>query len=110
MPDKAIDLIDEAAAGVKLLPANDDEPREVNEGHIEDTVSRMAQIPSKQVSIDDKAALKSLDEDLMKVVFGQEEAVRRLTEAIPDGSCWPKKQRETHWQFPLHRSYRGWQD
>ena len=82
LPDKAIDLIDEAAAGVKLLPANDDEPREVNEGHIEDTVSRMAQIPSKQVSIDDKAALKSLDEDLMKVVFGQEEAVRRLTEAI----------------------------
>ncbi len=82
LPDKAIDLIDEAAAGVKLTPANDDEVKEVNETHIEETVSRMAQIPPKQVSVDDKTALKNLDADLMKVVFGQEPAVQRLTEAI----------------------------
>ena len=82
LPDKAIDLIDEAAAGAKLTPANDDEVKEVNETHIEETVSRMAQIPPKQVSVDDKTALKNLDADLMKVVFGQEPAVQRLTEAI----------------------------
>jgi ATP-dependent Clp protease ATP-binding subunit ClpA len=83
LPDKAIDLIDEAAAGVKLEPANDDsEQKIVTEIHIEETVSRIAQIPPKQVSVDDKSALKNLDKDLMKVVFGQEGAVAKVTEAI----------------------------
>ena len=83
LPDKAIDLIDEAAAGVKLVPANDDaEEKRVTEIHIEETVSRIAQIPPKQVSVDDKSALKNLDKDLMKVVFGQEGAVAKVTEAV----------------------------
>jgi ATP-dependent Clp protease ATP-binding subunit ClpA len=86
LPDKAIDLIDEAAAGLKLVPrpeglAEDDLPH-VTEIHIEETVARMAQIPPKQVSHDDKSALKELEEDLKKVVFGQDNAIEMVANAI----------------------------
>jgi ATP-dependent Clp protease ATP-binding subunit ClpA len=148
LPDKAIDLIDEAGAGVKLQatmpaakkkadeaekaddaadeaekaeaeadavaraavdtvapepsddtregqalddeteehPAVEDEDRanwpHVTEAHIEETVARMAQIPPKQVSVDDKEALKSLEDDLKRVVFGQDKAIEEVANAI----------------------------
>jgi len=83
LPDKAIDLIDEAAAGLKLVPRAKDAPKPVvTEKEIEECVARMAQIPPKQVSVDDKSALKSLDLDLRKVVFGQDKAIEQVATAI----------------------------
>ncbi len=83
LPDKAIDLIDEAAAGKKLLVRAADAPKPVvTDKDIEECVARMAQIPPKQVSVDDKLALKSLESDLKKVVFGQDNAVEQVATAI----------------------------
>jgi len=83
LPDKAFDLIDEAAAGLKLVPKKEGDPTPiVTEKHIEETVARMAQIPPKQVSVDDKQALKDLEGDLNKVVFGQQKAIEQVATAI----------------------------
>jgi ATP-dependent Clp protease ATP-binding subunit ClpA len=83
LPDKAFDLIDEAAAGLKLKPRVEGDPTPVvTEKHIEETVARMAQIPPKQVSVDDKQALKGLEGDLKKVVFGQDKAIDQVAMAI----------------------------
>jgi ATP-dependent Clp protease ATP-binding subunit ClpA len=83
LPDSAIDLIDEAAAGLKLVsrPVDAPPPR-VMAFDIEETVARMAQVPPKQVSVDDKTALKSLEPDLKKVVFGQDKAIEQVAMAI----------------------------
>jgi ATP-dependent Clp protease ATP-binding subunit ClpA len=79
LPDKAIDLIDEAGADAKLeLP----EGAVIGVERIENVVARMAQIPPKQVSANDKSALKSLESDMMQVVFGQERAIKELATAI----------------------------
>lgn len=86
LPDKAIDLIDEAAAGLKLKSIPDGAAADfkwvVGEREIEETVARIAQIPPKQVSADDKGALKNLERDLNQVVFGQEPAITQLVTAI----------------------------
>jgi len=83
LPDKAFDLIDEAAAGLKLVKRKEGDPvPTVTEKHIEETVARMAQIPPKQVSVDDKQALKDLEIDLKKVVFGQDGAIEQVATAI----------------------------
>ncbi|HEX9619483.1 MAG TPA: ATP-dependent Clp protease ATP-binding subunit ClpA [Polyangiaceae bacterium] len=78
LPDKAIDLLDEAGADTKLGSG----PKEVGVDRIEIVVARMAQIPPRQVSSDDKSALKSLESDLKEVVFGQDRAIRELATAI----------------------------
>jgi len=77
MPDKAIDLLDEAGADAKLAGR-----RLVLPEHIETVVARMAQIPPKQVSSSDKTSLQNLEADLKKVVFGQERAIEELATAI----------------------------
>ncbi len=86
LPDKAIDLIDEAAAGLKLKvrPENSTEDFKwtVTPKHIEETVARIAQIPTKQVTSDDKRALASLETRLNSVVFGQERPIAQLASAI----------------------------
>jgi ATP-dependent Clp protease ATP-binding subunit ClpA len=83
LPDKAFDLIDEAAAGKKLVPKKAGEGTPVvTEVDIEATVARMAQIPPKQVSVDDTQALKDLDGDLKRVVFGQDKAIEQVATAI----------------------------
>jgi ATP-dependent Clp protease ATP-binding subunit ClpA len=86
LPDKAIDLVDEAAAGIKLKArpenANDSFFRVVSEKDIEETIARMAQIPSKQVSHDDKKILSHLEIDLKKLVFGQDSAIAEVVSAI----------------------------
>jgi ATP-dependent Clp protease ATP-binding subunit ClpA len=78
-PDKAIDLLDESGADTKL---ESDEGATVTVERVEAVVSRMAQIPPRQVSTDDKTALKNLDADLHKVVFGQDRALTELVTAI----------------------------
>jgi ATP-dependent Clp protease ATP-binding subunit ClpA len=79
LPDKAIDLMDEAGADAKLeLGAG----AQIDTSRIEQVVARMAQVPPKQVSSDDKSALKNLAKQLREVVFGQDEAIEELASAI----------------------------
>ncbi len=83
LPDKAIDLIDEAAAGLKLKKAKGDKRKPVvTEVEIEKTVARIAQIPPKQLSQDDEEALGNLESDLKNIVFGQDMAIDELTTSI----------------------------
>jgi ATP-dependent Clp protease ATP-binding subunit ClpA len=79
MPDKAIDLVDEAGADAKLEDPSDST---VRVERIEAVVARMAQIPPRQVSSSDKTALKNLEIDLAGVVFGQSRALKELSTAI----------------------------
>ncbi|MFO0571802.1 MAG: ATP-dependent Clp protease ATP-binding subunit ClpA [Polyangiaceae bacterium] len=79
LPDKAIDLMDEAGADAKL---EDGDGAKVGVERVEAVVARMAQIPPRQVSSSDKTALKNLEEDLRQVVFGQDRAIRELATAI----------------------------
>ena len=81
LPDKAIDVIDEAAAAQNLLPPS---RRKVTIGQkeVEATIATMARIPPKHVSRDDKVALASLEDDLKRLVFGQDAAITALSSAI----------------------------
>jgi ATP-dependent Clp protease ATP-binding subunit ClpA len=79
LPDKAIDLIDEAGAAARLAHGPD---HVITEHDIELVVAKMAQIPPKQVSTNDKAQLKSLEQDLRGAIFGQDAAVAQLASAI----------------------------
>ena len=81
LPDKAIDLIDEAGAALKLL-SGDKKRTTVTHKDIERILATMAQIPTKQVSRDDKEVMKHLDEELKKVIFGQDKAVAELSVAV----------------------------
>ncbi|MGA0265099.1 MAG: ATP-dependent Clp protease ATP-binding subunit ClpA [Lysobacterales bacterium] len=81
LPDKAIDVIDEAGARQRLLP-EDERKTDLDEHDIEDIVARMARIPPKQVSRSDRDALRNLERDLRLVVFGQDEAIEALAAAI----------------------------
>lgn len=81
LPDKAIDVIDEAGARQRLLP-EDKRKSIVDVSEIEYIVARMARIPPKQVSASDRDVLKSLDRNLKMVVFGQDEAIDSLASAI----------------------------
>jgi ATP-dependent Clp protease ATP-binding subunit ClpA len=81
LPDKAIDVIDEAGARQRLLP---EEARSgvVDVPDIEFIIARMARIPAKQVSASDRDVLRNLDRNLKMVVFGQDMAIDSLTSAI----------------------------
>ncbi|WP_423820899.1 ATP-dependent Clp protease ATP-binding subunit ClpA [Salinisphaera sp. SPP-AMP-43] len=81
LPDKAIDLIDEAGARLRLRPSTK-RRKTVQVRDIEEMVSRIARIPSKTVSRDDRAVLETLDRDLKLVIFGQDKAVDSLASAI----------------------------
>jgi len=81
LPDKAIDVIDEAGARQRMLP--DDERKKVLDEHdIESVIAHMARIPPKQVSRSDRDALRTLERDLKLTVFGQDEAIDALAAAI----------------------------
>ncbi len=81
LPDKAIDVIDEAAAAQNLLPKSR-RKQTIGQREIETTVATMARIPPKHVSRDDKAVLVSLESDLKRLVFGQDAAISALASAI----------------------------
>jgi len=81
LPDKAIDVIDEAGAKQRLLP-EDERKILLDEGDIEQIIAHMARIPAKQVSRSDRDALKNLERDLKLVVYGQDEAITALSAAI----------------------------
>jgi len=81
LPDKAIDVIDEAGANIQLRPASKRKKR-IDVGDVESIVAKIARIPPKKVSLSDTESLKHLDRDLKMVVFGQDEAIDILTSAI----------------------------
>ena len=81
LPDKAIDVIDEAGAAQRILPKSR-QRKLIGKQDIEEIVAKIARVPSTQVSSDDRRALKNLDRDLKAVVFGQDEAINALTQAI----------------------------
>ncbi len=81
MPDKAIDVIDEAGAAQQLLPPSK-RKKSVGATDVEQVVAKIARIPSTQVTTSDKRALKDLDEKLKMVVFGQDEGIDQLANAI----------------------------
>ena len=81
LPDKAIDVIDEAGASRKLLPPSR-RRKTIGVAEIEYVVSKMARIPSKTVSTSDKDVLRTLERDIKLVVFGQDRAIETLASAI----------------------------
>ncbi|GHY43839.1 ATP-dependent Clp protease ATP-binding subunit ClpA [Vibrio cholerae] len=81
LPDKAIDVIDEAGARARLMPASR-RKKTVGVAEIESMVAKMARIPEKSVSTSDKDILKNLDQKMKMLVFGQDAAIDVLTEAI----------------------------
>ena len=81
LPDKAIDVIDEVGASVKLLPASR-RPKKVTVQMVENTIARMAKIPPKTVVADEHARLKTLRDDIKKAIFGQDEAIDKIVDAI----------------------------
>src|SRR3989440_3241120 len=81
LPDKAIDVIDEAGAAVKLLPP-EKRPKTIRPKDVETVVARMAKIPPKTVVSDEKDRLRELDAELKAVIYGQDHAIEQITNAI----------------------------
>ncbi|HQV13106.1 MAG TPA: AAA family ATPase, partial [Nitrospira sp.] len=81
LPDKAIDVIDEAGAAQRILPKSK-QKKTIGKGEIEEIVAKIARIPPRSVSSDDKNALRNLHRDLKNVVFGQDPAIDALAKAI----------------------------
>jgi len=81
LPDKAIDVIDEAGAAQRILPVAK-RKKTITKAEVEEIVAKIARIPPASVSSDDRSKLKSLERDLKSVVFGQEAAIEALAAAI----------------------------
>jgi len=81
LPDKAIDVIDEVGASRMLLPAHK-RPKTVTVRNVEEVVAKIARIPPKSVSTDDRKALANLERDVKTMVFGQDKAIDSLASAI----------------------------
>lgn len=81
LPDKAIDVMDEAGASQRLLPQSK-RKKTIGVGDIEQIIAKMARIPEKSVSASDKEVLKNLGRNLKMVVFGQDKAIETLNDAI----------------------------
>ncbi|TMP76746.1 ATP-dependent Clp protease ATP-binding subunit ClpA, partial [Pseudoalteromonas ruthenica] len=81
LPDKAIDVIDEAGANQRLLPVSR-RKKTIGVSDIEMIVSKIARIPQQSVSSSDKDTLKNLDRNLKMLVFGQDQSIGALTSAI----------------------------
>ncbi|MET0333489.1 MAG: ATP-dependent Clp protease ATP-binding subunit ClpA [Rhizobacter sp.] len=81
LPDKAIDVIDEAGAAQRILPKSK-QKKTITRNEVEEIVAKIARIPPTSVSNDDRSKLKTLERDLNSVVFGQEPAIEALAAAI----------------------------
>ena len=81
LPDKAIDIIDEAGAAQRILPKNK-KKKVIGAKEIEDVISKVARIPAKNINKDDRNSLKTLERDLKAVIFGQDKAINSLSSAI----------------------------
>jgi ATP-dependent Clp protease ATP-binding subunit ClpA len=81
LPDKAIDVIDEAGAAQRILP-KPKRKKTIGNKEIEDVVAKVARIPPKNISNDDRSTLKTLERNLKAIVFGQNKAIETLSSAV----------------------------
>lgn len=81
LPDKAIDVIDEAGSIVKILPPSE-RPKVIQVKDVEATVARIAKIPTRSIAESDKERLQNLELDLRQVIYGQDEAITRVVAAV----------------------------
>src|SRR5258706_2622238 len=81
LPDKAIDVIDEAGAAQRILPKSK-QKKTIGKGEIEEIISKIARIPPQSVNQDDRTKLQTIDRDLKNVVFGQDPAIEALASPI----------------------------
>jgi ATP-dependent Clp protease ATP-binding subunit ClpA len=81
LPDKAIDVIDEAGAAQRVLPKSK-QKKTIGKTEIEDIIAKIARIPPQSVNQDDRSKLQTIDRDLRNVVFGQDPAIEALSAAI----------------------------
>ena len=81
LPDKAIDVIDEAGAAQRILPKSK-QKKTIGKNEIEEIISKIARVPPQSVSQDDRSKLQTLDRDLKSVVFGQDPAIDALSASI----------------------------
>ncbi|NJM44374.1 MAG: AAA domain-containing protein, partial [Brachymonas sp.] len=81
LPDKAIDVIDEAGAAQRILPASK-RKKTISKSEVEDIVAKIARIPPASVSNDDRSKLRNIERDLKNVVFGQDAALEALAAAV----------------------------
>jgi ATP-dependent Clp protease ATP-binding subunit ClpA len=81
LPDKAIDVIDEAGAAQRILPKSK-QKKTIGKSEIEDIIAKIARIPPQTVNQDDRTKLQTIDRDLRNVVFGQDPAIEALASAI----------------------------
>ena len=81
LPDKAIDVMDEAGARVRLM-ADADRPEEIRPPLIEEVVAKIARIPTRSVSMSDRIKLGSMEEDLKRLIYGQDQAIDQIVTAI----------------------------
>ena len=81
LPDKAIDVIDEAGAAQRILPKSK-QKKTIGKPEIEDIISKIARVPAASVNQDDRTKLQTIDRDLKNVVFGQDPAIEALAAAI----------------------------
>jgi ATP-dependent Clp protease ATP-binding subunit ClpA len=86
LPDKAIDVLDEAGARVRMFrtePTTENrQPTTIGEAEIEQVLARMAKIPPRTIAVSEKARLQNLESDLQRVIFGQDHAVKQVVNAI----------------------------
>jgi len=81
LPDKAIDVIDEAGAAQRILPKSK-QKKTIGKSEIEDIISKIARVPAASVNQDDRTKLQTIDRDLKNVVFGQDPAIEALAAVI----------------------------
>ena len=81
LPDKAIDVIDEAGAAQRILPKSK-QKKVIGNKEIEDIIAKIARIPPKNISSDDRSTIRTLERDLKAVVFGQDKAIETLASAV----------------------------
>ena len=81
LPDKAIDIIDEAGAAQRILPKSK-QKKNIGSKEIEDVIAKIARIPAKNINKDDRSSLRNLERDLKAVIFGQDKAIETLSNAI----------------------------
>ena len=105
LPDKAIDVIDEAGAAQHLVPASK-RRKTIGTKEIEAVVAKIARIPPKNVSKDDAEVLKDLEKTLKRVVFGQDTAIEALSSAIKLARAGLREPEKAHRQLPLRRTNR----
>ena len=109
LPDKAIDVIDETGASQMLLPESR-RKKTIGVKEIEATIATMARIPPKTVSKDDAEVLAHLEDDLKRVVYGQDKAIDALTSAIKLARAGLRDAGEADRLLPVLRPDRRRQD